>query len=41
MLTIFHFGTEELLSKYLEALSIQSHLVQVYNFLILLMLSNI
>lgn len=35
MLTIFHSGTEELLSKYPGALYIQSHLVQVYNFVIL------
>lgn len=41
MLIIFHSGTEELLSKYLGALSIQSHLVQVYNFVTLYILSYI
>lgn len=34
MLTIFHSGTEELLSKYLGALSIPSRSAQVCNFVI-------
>lgn len=34
MLTIFHSGTEELLNKYLGALSTQSHSARVCNFVI-------